>query len=123
MKIFNSSLMFICFLLTSHCTLKQPSTPSVSASPNKNINMSTTIKAKVVSAQNQPIADAVASITEGPDAFPEIAAISDANGLFELTTGTKTGVYTINIYAGGQNQTFKITTPQTSDVETLVMKK
>ena len=115
---YNQILLTACCVLALQCQPKQQG-PSVNAHSEKQIIMSNTLKAKVVSAQSQPIANAVASITAGPAEFPEIAASSDSMGYFELPTGGKMGVYSVNVYVNDKSHIFKITMPQTLAVEIL----
>lgn len=118
MKNYNYILLTVVILLVLQCQSKKQD-PSVKSASEKKIVMSNVLKARVVSAQNQPFINAVASITEGPSDFLEIAALSDSTGYFELPTGGKTGVYTVNVYANNKSHFFKIAMPQTLAIELL----
>ena len=98
------------FLLMGFC----PSSPSPSnTSTDKNSEaMAHLIKAQIVDKQQHPIAGALVSLTNGPDSFQEIAAITDENGVFQLSAGQKSGVYTFSANHNGQAKTFSITLPQ-----------
>ena len=118
MKKYNFVLLMACCALALQCQPKQQG-PSVKIHSEKTTIMSNSLKARVVSAQNEPLTSAVVSITDGPSDFPEIAALPDSTGYLELPTGGKMGVYTVNVYVNNKSHFFKITIPQTLAVEVL----
>ena len=91
-----------------------PSIPSSSntVTDKNSAAMAHLIKAQIVDKKQHPIAGAIVILTNGPDSFQEIAAITNENGVFQLTAGQKSGVYTLSAHYDGQTKPFSIALPQ-----------
>ncbi len=73
-----------------------------------------TIEGQLVNQQNQPISDATVLIQSGPGAFPEVAALTDANGKFILSGVDQPGDYQILVTTAAEQKSFTAQIPATS---------
>ncbi len=78
-----------------------------------------TLEGQLINQQNQPVPDATVLIQSGPGTFPEVAAMTDANGKFILSGVTQSGDYQILVTTAAEQKSFTVPIPATS--QTLVL--
>ncbi len=112
--------VFCSCLFFTHCDNSNKTKHPKSNEKNRNM-VPYDIRIKLIDYQNNPVSDALVCVTGGPDAFPEIAVLSDNNGYFKLTTGKIAGTYTITVQFQGKKNNFKVEVPQKESLNTLVL--
>lgn len=71
-------------------------------------SMTTTITCKIVNANNEPVKDAIVMVIGGSNSFPELAAVTNDDGVASLINITVPGSYDIQISYAGKQKTHNL---------------